>query len=103
MKLCLRLGKLPWNVWCSSYADPPHVKKLRDRFHELFAAYEPRRVCEDPANSEHRVNEITVEADDPRVEKLLQKFDKELKQSKKRAAATISAAPLPKRPIAFDS
>jgi hypothetical protein len=63
--------------------DTPKVTKMRARLDEMFAAYRPRRMSDDPdEHLENKRHELTVTPDDAEFERLLQKFRGEVKGAK---------------------
>jgi len=90
MRLRITLGELPWEGW-NPKGDPAHLTKLRQRLHELFAAYGPKRLSEKPTGMDYCKHEMTVAADDPAVEKLLEAFDKEVRKVKPNVAGMVEA------------
>ena len=90
MRLRITLGELPWKGW-NPKGDPAHVKKVRERLHEMFAAYGPKRLSEKPTGMDYCNHEMTVRADDPAVEKLLKALDKEVRKVKPKVAGMVEA------------
>jgi hypothetical protein len=90
VKLQFLLHDLPWNFF-DDKPDNPKMKTLRQRLHEMFAGYNPRRLSEKPKQAEYRKHEIDVTPDDPAVEKLIRELSRELKAA--RAAGQVSAIP----------
>src|SRR5688572_8417476 len=90
MRLRITLEELPWEGW-NPKGDPAHLKKVRERLHEMFAAYGPKRLSEKATGMDYCKHEMTVAADDPAVEKLLEAFDKEVKKVKPKVAGMVEA------------
>src|SRR3984957_496829 len=89
MKVQLTLRRFPYSVF--SVADPPHLAKLRVRLHEMFAAYQPKRVTTDLESYEYPNHELTVPEGDANFEKLLKELDGEIRRTKPPLVGTMKA------------
>ncbi len=77
--------------WIKCGLNKAALAKFRARLHEIFSAYQPRQLSEDSESYDFLKHELTVQPNDLAVEKLLQRFDAEIKQGKLPVAATIHA------------
>jgi hypothetical protein len=92
VKLQFWLYDLPWNFF-DEKPDNPKMKRLRERLHEVFGDYRPRRMSDKPKHKDYQKHEIDVTADDPTVEKLIREFNREVKAAG--AAGRFSTIPTP--------